>query len=392
MNKFALIGLSLLVLVIGCGVVCASHADDSLQAVDGHGNMDDMNGMSDVAIQHDANGQASPDHAGDIQLETGDPASAGQGEPLGNDLQAHQDKDSGADHADEVEPTGAGPQANDNTDHGQNSTDANVVSDNIIRDSAVGAVDLTKSQSAHTTNIIDDTPKETDTSAQKQDLLRPDIEKYNKYFLKNRDKTMPNGKKFSKMDLLLEIHKHYSFEDTIIIAMHVLRDNGVRVTFPGLEGLLKAMGDGTLHTYADEMNASYYKNEMDKIHESHKSLNIEAKKYSDMFNRKNGKLICDRVSARYCYLDLILQVYQKHSSLEETILISTYALKNSGMNVTAASIEHTVNQMMKGTIRTDNTEYNTPSFYYFNMNLFKTAHERGVDISDVDLEINHELS
>lgn len=29
---------------------------------------------------------------------------------------------------------------------------------------------------------------------------------------------MANGKKFSQMDLLLEIYKHYSFEDTVIIA------------------------------------------------------------------------------------------------------------------------------------------------------------------------------
>ena len=50
---------------------------------------------------------------------------------------------------------------------------------------------------------------------------------------------MAHGKTFSKMDLLLEIHKHYSFEDTIIIAMHVLKDNGVRTSFAELEGLLK---------------------------------------------------------------------------------------------------------------------------------------------------------
>lgn len=185
------------------------------------------------------------------------------------------------------------------------------------------------------------------------------------------------------MDLLLEIHKHYSFEDTIIIAMHVLKDNGVRTTFPELEGLLKHMGDGTLYTYSDEMNATYYKNEMAKIHESHKSISIEAKKYSDIFNRYNGKLLSDKLSSRFCYLDLITEIYKTHSSMEDTILIATYALKNSGLNVTAASIENTVNQMLNGTVHTDNTEYNTRNFYYLYMNMFKIGHERGIDFSDM---------
>ena len=93
-----------------------------------------------------------------------------------------------------------------------------ILSDNVIRDSAVKVTNITgtsSNQTPTTVNIIDDTPKETNTSAQKQNPLRPDIEKYSKYYQKNQNRKMGDGKTFSKMDLLLEIHKHYSFEDTL---------------------------------------------------------------------------------------------------------------------------------------------------------------------------------
>nr|WP_295162865.1 hypothetical protein [uncultured Methanobrevibacter sp.] len=400
MNKLALIGLSLLVLIIGFGFVSASDVDGSVQAVDDHGSIDEMDSTGDLGIQHDVSDSSSADHADDSQYEIADSSIAdhaddNQYEPASTDLQTQQNADnSGTNYVDECGPSNTASQTNDTIGHaGGNNTNPNpdVLSDNVIRDSAVKVTNLTQSssnQTPTTVTIIDDTPKETDTSAQKQDLLRPDIVKYDKYFKKNMGKTMVKGKSFSEMDLLLEIHKHYSFEDTIIIAMHVLRDNGYRVTFTGLEGMLKAMGDGTLHTWDYQMNSSYYKNEMGKIHESHKSLNIEAKKYSDMFNRKNGKLITERVNARYCYLDLIVEVFQKHSSLEDTILISTYALKNSGLNVTAASIENTINQMMAGTVHAENTECTTSSFYYIIMNTINLGHQRGIDMSDAHLELN----
>ena len=261
-----------------------------------------------------------------------------------------------------------------------------ILSDNVIRDSAVKVTNIpgtSSNQTPTTVNIIDDTPKETNTSAQKQNPLRPYIEKYSKYYQKNQNRKMGDGKTFTKMNLLLEIHKHYSFEDTIIIAMHVLRDNGVKTNFAELEGLLTHMADGTLQTYKDEMNASYYKNEMDEIHESHKAISSEAKKYSDIFNRYNGKLLSDKLTSRFCYLDLIAEIFRTHSSIEDTILIATYTLKHSGLDVTAASIENTVNQMLDGTVHTNNTEYNTPGFYKIIMNMMKAGHERGIDFSDM---------
>ena len=91
MNKFTLIGLSLLVLIMACGFACASHADDSLQAVDDKGNIDEIICDSDADIQHDASNQAIPDHADDSQIEISDSASA--------DLQTQQDTGSDADPA-----------------------------------------------------------------------------------------------------------------------------------------------------------------------------------------------------------------------------------------------------------------------------------------------------
>ena len=41
------------------------------------------------------------------------------------------------------------------------------------------------------------------------------------------------------------------------------------------------------------MNDSYYKYAMAKIQQSHKSLNSEIKKYSDLLNKKNGKPLVD---------------------------------------------------------------------------------------------------
>lgn len=119
----------------------------------------------------------------------------------------------------------------------KNDTDANsVVKDVDDRDNMDGNMNSTvivdnptqetSYQKQVTPNIIDDSPKKIDLSVKNQDSLKKDIAKYNKFFQKNHYKTMANGKKFSQMDLLLEIYKHYSFEDTVIIATHVLRDNG----------------------------------------------------------------------------------------------------------------------------------------------------------------------
>ena len=220
----------------------------------------------------------------------------------------------------------------------KNDTDANsVVKDVDDRDNMDGNMNSTvivdnptqetSYQKQVTPNIIDDSPKKIDLNVKNQDSLKKYIAKYNKFFQKNHYKTMANGKKFSQMDLLLEIYKHYSFEDTVIIATHVLRDNGVRVTFTGVEGMLHHMIDGTAYTQNDEMNASYYKDAMGKIQQSHKSISDEAKKYSEIFNKKNGKTFIEYSAGKYSYIDLIMEVYRNHSSVEETILISTYALQ-----------------------------------------------------------------
>ena len=167
---------------------------------------------------------------------------------------------------------------------------------------------------------------------------------------------MSNGKKFSQMDLILEIYKHNSFEDTVIIATCVLRDNGVRVTFTGVESMMWQMLDGTVHTQKDQMDASYYKDAMDKIRLSHKSLNSEIKKYSEIFNKKKGKSFVNVPQRKYSDVDIILDVYRNHSSIEETIFISTYALQKCGYNVSVASVENTINQIMHKTLRTQSDQ------------------------------------
>jgi len=46
--------------------------------------------------------------------------------------------------------------------------------------------------------------------------------------------------------------------------MHVLRDNGVGVTFNGLEAMLKQMTGRTVFAYCNQNNDSYYNDEMQK--------------------------------------------------------------------------------------------------------------------------------
>lgn len=79
-----------------------------------------------------------------------------------------------------------------------------ILSDNVIRDSAVKVTNITgtsSNQTPTTVNIIDDTPKETNTSAQKQNPLRPDIEKYSKYY---QTSIMESSHGFSNSSILLK--------------------------------------------------------------------------------------------------------------------------------------------------------------------------------------------
>ena len=265
MNKFALLLISLLVLIIG--VSCASAADingtidDSIQAVDHQCSVDEI----DVSSPDISQEGSVVDHIDDVN---------------GIDASSHDDSlaDDGVDTSSPVDV------------HSVDTSKIKPVTDlNSTGDNGGNSTNDTSAKNLDTPIIIDDNPKDTDTSAQKQNSLRPDIAKYSKYFQKNQYKTMPNGKKFCEMGLLLEISKHYSFEDTVIIAMHVLRDNGVRVTFNGVEAMLKQMADGTVYTYGSQNNVSYYKDEMQKIHESHKALNVNAVKYSDIYKNMSAQ-------------------------------------------------------------------------------------------------------
>ncbi|WP_405294937.1 hypothetical protein [Methanobrevibacter sp.] len=220
-------------------------------------------------------------------------------------------------------------------------------------------------------------PKHIDLSPENQNSLKKDIAKYNKYFQKNHLKTMSNGKEFSKMDLILEIYKHYSFEDTVIIATHVLRDGGLKISFSEVEAMMYQMIDGSVYTGSKEMNASYYKDEMHKADKLHKSIKNESKKYIELFNKQNGKAFIDYPDIHYSYLDLILDIYRKHSSTEETILIATHTLKNCGYNVTAVSIEETFNQMMHASIKTDNSQF-TAMQYFIICTELRIMHEQGL--------------
>ena len=210
-------------------------------------------------------------------------------------------------------------------------------------------VDEDKAQSA--SNVFDDHPKHIYTNL-KTELMKKDIAKYRKHFLENRDKIMPNGKKYSQYELILDVYKHYSFEDTVIISTWVLRDAGIRRTFTGIEADLRDMQDGSIKTYSNENNASYYKNEIQKIEEHHAYLNKEIQEFSEIFKNKNGKLFAKFKDSniRYSYTDLILEVYSKTSNIDDAMLISAYALKNCGQNATVASIEETFNQMKSSSL------------------------------------------
>lgn len=164
---------------------------------------------------------------------------------------------------------------------------------------------------------------------------------------------MPNGKKFCEMDLLLEISKHYSFEGTVIIAMHVLRRNGVKITFNGLEAILKQLANGTVYIWGNQNNASNYNEKMQKIHESHKALNVNTAKYSDIYKNMSDENASDRIKS-YVLYDLILQVCKDTFDNELTVLIATYALRHSGLNVTVASVEDTFNQMIQRSLTIGN--------------------------------------
>ncbi|WP_407375767.1 hypothetical protein [Methanobrevibacter sp.] len=381
MNKLALISISLLVLIIGFGCVAAADMngtiDDSTHAVDNQCGIDeisthadDVNDNIDHSVadyadnsQSDVNdniGHSVADHVNEI--------TDSSPEPINNDAGVCDSvKEFSRDNI-------TGPADNIGNLTIQNSTQGSAQNQTIIIDNST---QNTSGQTPSVVNIIDDTPKEIKTTGDKYKNLKPDIEKYSKYLQKHQYTKNANGKTFSEMDLLLEIHKHYSFEDTVIIAMHVLRDNGYKkVTLLGLEGMLKQMMDGTLNTYADEMNASYYKNEMQKIHKSHEYLNKEAKKYSDIFLNKEGKKFTKFPEYSYWYRDLLVEIYLDHSSIEETVLIATYALQNAGLNVTAASLEHTFDLMMKGTLHTENGHIGGDA-YFFILSLLKNSHQTG---------------
>ncbi|MBQ6511073.1 hypothetical protein [Methanobrevibacter sp.] len=323
MKKFALITFSLLILIIGVGIASAT----------------DINGTIDDAPIHAIDHQCSVDEIDNtVQNDTNDNSIIS----VGND----------ADVNDTIVNSNSSTAAIGNST--QNPLDQKVVP-------TVGVKN----------------PKHIDLSPENQDSLKKDIAKYNKYFQDNHLKTMSNGKKFSKMDLILEIYKHYSFEDTVIIATHVLRDGGLKISFSEVEAMMYQMIDGSVYTGSKEMNGSYYKDEMHKADELHKSINSESKKYIDLFNKKNGKAFIERPDLHYSYLDLILDVYRNHSSIEETILIATHTLQNCGYNVTAASIEDTVNQMMHASIKTNNSQF-TPLQYFLFFTELRVMHEQGL--------------
>ena len=328
MKKFALITFSLLILIIGVGLASAT----------------DINGTIDDAPIHAIDHQCSVDE-------------------IDNTVQNDAHDNSIISVGNDADVNGTIVNSNSSTaaigNSNQNPLDQKVVP-------TVGVKN----------------PKPIDLSPENQNSLKKDIAKYNKYYQNNHLKTMSNGKEFSKRDLILEIYKHYSFEDTVIIATHVLRDNGLKISFSEVEAMMYQMMDGSVYTGSKELNGSYYKDEMHKADELHKSINNESKKYIDLFNKKNGKAFVDFPNQHYSYLDLILEIYRDHSSIEETILITTHTLKNCGYNVTAASIEDTVNQMMHASVKTDNSQF-TPMQYFILFTELKAMHEHGGNIEDL---------
>ena len=174
----------------------------------------------------------------------------------------------------------------------------------------------------------------------------------------------------------MEIYRHYSPEDTVIIATNVLRDHGFKLSFSEVQAMMYQMIDGTLFTQNYEMNSTYYKNEMQKAQDYHKSIDSEAKKYSELFTKKNGKTFVSRPDCRYCYLDLIVEVYRHHASVDETVLIATHALQNCGYNLTPASVEDILNQMGHYSLKTEKGQLD--SYIYATLiDVVKFGHDSG---------------
>ena len=113
-----------------------------------------------------------------------------------------------------------------------------------------------------------------------------------------------------------------------------------------------------------------------KLPESDKSINDEAKKYSEIFNKKNGKTFTDIPDRQYCYIDLILEVYRNHSNIEETVLISAYALQNSGYNITVAEVNDTFNQIAQKTFKPQQNE-ELGLYYHLLYSILNRAHGFG---------------
>ena len=246
-----------------------------------------------------------------------------------------------------------------------------------VHDAGVVADDSNASAETQTVkNVVKDSPKHIDTTPEKQNSLKKDIAKYNRFFDKNTHKKIGDGKSYSAKDLVLEIYRHYSPEDTVIIATNVLRDHGFKLSFSEVQAMMYQMIDGTLYTQKYEMNSTYYKNEMQKAQDFHKSITSEAKKYSELFTKKNGKTFVSRPDCRYCYLDLIVEVYRHHSSVDETILIATHALQNCGYNVTPASVEDILNQMDHYSLKTEKGQLD--SYLYATLiDVVKFGHDSG---------------
>ncbi len=255
--------------------------------------------------------------------------------------------------------------------------DVNVVADNTNTSAVAG-----ETQTVQNANVVKDSPKHIDTTPEKQNSLKKDIAKYNRFFDKNTHKKIGDGKSYSAKDLVLEIYRHYSPEDTVIIATNVLRDHGFKLSFSEVQAMMYQMIDGTLYTQKYEMNSTYYKNEMQKAQDFHKSITSEAKKYSELFTKKNGKTFVSRPDCRYCYLDLIVEVYRHHSSVDETILIATHALQNCGYNVTPASVEDILNQMDHYSLKTEKGQLD--SYIYATLiDVVKSGHDSGNSLAFV---------
>lgn len=81
--------------------------------------------------------------------------------------------------------------------------------------------------------------------------------------------------------------------------------------------------------------------------------------------------------------DLILHVYKDTFDKEHTVLIATYALRHSGLNVTVASVEDTFNQMIQGSFTIGNECRG--SFYSKIIKLLNVARDNGHGQDIIDL-------